>query len=113
MSTLLLMLASALLSSVVTLGLGYALYRLWGERKLGGELLVIQDEFEGRVRRGVLAAGRELLPELRKEVAGGFQDALQQSRAAGLAEDAAKVVTGAAGLLESGLGNLFGLRPKK
>lgn len=113
MTALMWIFASALLSSVLTLALAYAFYRVWGERRLDAELLLLQNEFESRVRSGVLAAGRELLPELRKEVAAGFQDALQQSHAAGLAEDAAKVVTGAAGLLESGLGNLFGLKPKK
>lgn len=105
--------ASALLSSVFTLGFAYVFYRLRGEQKLAAELLLIQNEFENRVRAGVLAAGRELLPEFRREVAAGFKEALQQSHAAGLAEDAAKVVTGAAGLLESSLGNLFGLKQKK
>ena len=113
MSTMLWIFVSTLVSSALTLALAYAFYRVWGERKLDAELREIQNEFESRVRSGVLAAGRELLPELRKEVTAGFQDALQQSRAAGLAEDAAKVVTGAAGLLESGFGNLFGLKPRK
>jgi hypothetical protein len=113
MTATLLIFASALLSSALTLALAYALYRFWGERRLDAELLQIQKEFESHVKSGVLAAGRELLPEFRKEVTAGFQDALQQSRAAGLAEDAAKVVTGAAGILGSGLENLFGLRPKK
>ena len=112
MTTLLWIFISALAGSVLTLALGYAFYRLWGEQKLDAELLLIQNEFENRVRSGVLAAGRELLPELRKEVAAGFQDAMQQSHAAGLAEDAAKVVTGAAGLLESGF-SFFGRKPRK
>ncbi len=113
MGTLLWIFTGALLGGVLTLGLAYALYRIWGERKLDAELLLIQNEFEKRVKNGVLAAGRELLPEFRKEVTAGFQDALQQSHAAGLAEDAAKVVTGAAGLFESSLSNLFGLKTRK
>lgn len=113
MNTIVMLLSSALLASAATLGAAYFAYRQWGERRLRGELSLMQDEFERRVKSGVLAAGRELLPELRREVAAGFRDALRESHAAGLAEDAAKVVSGAAGLLESRLGDLFGLRPKK
>jgi len=123
MTTLSWIFASALLSSLTTLGLAYLVYRAFGRASLEAELAVMQSQFEQRVKSGVLAAGRELLPELRREVAAGFEDALRKSHAAGLAEDAAKVMTGAAGiagdaargaagLVESSLGSLFGLKPR-
>lgn len=103
---------TAFLSSVLTLVFGYLLYRTLGERRLQVQMDQMQREFEQRVKSGVVAAGQELLPEFRREVAAGFQDALQRSHAAGLAEDTAKVVTGAAGLLESGLSSLLGRKPR-
>ena len=103
---------TALASSVLTLGLGWLAYRAWAQPRLDAELLRIQEAFEQRVRSGVLAAGHELLPALREQVKLGFQDALKDSHAAGIAEGAAKVVTGSADLLADGLGNLFGLKKK-
>lgn len=104
--------ATALATAGVTLGLAWIGYRLWGQRRVEAELARIQDEFERRVKAGVLAAGEELLPALREQVRLGFTDALRSSRAAGLAEGTAKVVADSADLLVDGLGNLFGLKKK-
>ena len=103
---------TALASSALTLGLGWLAYRAWGRSRLDAELLKVQDAFEQRVRSGVLAAGRELLPALREQVTLGFQDALKDSHAAGIAEGAAKIVSGSTDLLADGLSNLFGLKKK-
>lgn len=106
------MLASAAAGAAVTLGLALLWYRLWGERRLDAALVRIQDEFEQHVKRGVLAAGEELLPSLREQVKLGFQDALKDSHAAGIAEGTAKIVSGSTELLVESLGNLFGLKKK-
>ena len=103
-------LAIALASSACTLAVAAAAWWLWGRAQVAGALLRIQGEFEQHVKRGVLAAGEELLPRFREQVALGFADVLKGSRAAGLAEGTAKVVAGGADLLKDGLGNLFGLK---
>jgi hypothetical protein len=106
------MAVTALASSALTLALGWVAYRAWARPRLDAELLKIQDAFEQRVRSGVLAAGRELLPALREQVKLGFQDALKDSHAAGIAEGTAKIVAGSTDLVADALGNLFGLKKK-
>jgi hypothetical protein len=108
----LLIIASALAGSLVTLAVAFVAWRVWGERRLDARLAVIQAEFEQHVKAGVLAAGHELLPAFREQVALGFQDALKGSHAAGIAEGTAKIVTGSTELLVDSLSNLFGLRKK-
>jgi hypothetical protein len=103
---------AALSSSALTLALAFVWYRAWGSRQLDAELVRIQAEFEQHVKRGVLAAGTELLPALREQVRLGFQDALRSSHAAGIAEGTAKIVTGSTDLLVDSLSNLFGLKKK-
>lgn len=102
---------TAAASSAFTLLLGWLLYRQVLEKRLDRQLLEVQAEFERRVKQGVLAAGRELLPEFRREVAAGFADALRDSPASAV-EGGIKVVAESASLLEKGLGSLFGLKPK-
>jgi hypothetical protein len=111
-SMLIWMMVTALASSTLTLVLGWLAYRAWVGPRLDAELLRAQDAFEQRVRAGVLAAGRELLPALREQVKLGFQDALKDSHAAGIAEGTAKIVTGSTDLLVDSLSNLFGLKKK-
>ena len=105
-------LVTALASSALTLVLGWLAYRLWGQSRLDAELVKLQDAFEQRVRSGVLAAGRELLPALREQVKLGFQDALKDSHAAGIAEGTAKIVTGGADVVSDALSSLLGLKKK-
>jgi hypothetical protein len=106
-------LLTALLSSIVTWGLAYVLYRQRLEAELDRRLAQIQAEFEERVKSGVRAAALELLPDLREQVKLGFIDAMTQSRAAGLVEDTAKVFSAGAGLgaglFETGVNALLGL----
>ena len=111
-SPMLWMLTAALLGSVSTLVFAWLWYRLFGERRLDAALVRIQAEFEQHVKRGVLAAGEELLPALREQVKLGFQDALKGSHAAGIAEGTAKIVSGSTDLLVDSLTNLFGLKKK-
>ena len=111
-SMLVWVIVTALASSALTLALGFAVWRAWAAPRVDVQLLQVQDAFEQRVRAGVLAAGRELLPELREQVKLGFQDALKGSHAAGIAEGTAKIVSGSTDLVADALGNLFGLKKK-
>jgi len=108
-----LMLIAALLSALFTGALAYFWYRLRLKAALDAELAGIQNEFELRVRRGVLAAGEELMPQLRQQVSLGFQDALAKSQAAGLVENAAGAVNLGAGIIETGLSAFLGIKPRK
>jgi hypothetical protein len=112
MHPFMLMLSSAVLGALIALTLAWLWYRVAGQRRLAAALEQIQTEFEAHVKRGVLAAGTELLPELREQVKLGFQDALKGSHAAGIAEGTAKIVTGSTDLLVDSLTNLFGLKKK-
>ena len=103
---------AALAGSVVTLALAWGVYRVWGRAQLDAELVKIQAEFERHVKRGVLEAGEQLLPAFREQVRLGFQDALKQSHAAGIAEGTAKIVSGSTELVMDSLSNLFGLKKK-
>ncbi|MGH8441455.1 MAG: hypothetical protein ACRETF_00975 [Nevskiaceae bacterium] len=106
------MFAAALSGSALALALAWLAWQRWGRPRYDAELLKVQDVFEQRVRAGVLAAGRELLPALREQVKLGFHDALKESHAAGIAEGTAKIVTGSTDLLVDSLSNLFGLKKK-
>ena len=102
------LMAAALAGGVMSLALAYLVYRLWGQARVEAALTEIENEFEQRVRKGVLAAGDELLPAFREQVALGFRDALKESHAAGIAEGTAKIVSGSAELIAGSLNNLFG-----
>jgi hypothetical protein len=106
------MMGIALASSVLTLAAAVAFYGVYVAPRLDARLVAIQAEFERHVKRGVLAAGEELLPKFREQVALGFADVLKSSHAAGIAEGTAKIVTGSTDLLMDGLTNLFGLKKK-
>ena len=103
---------TALATSGATLLVAWLWYRAVGARRLDAQLQQVQAEFERRVKAGVLAAGEELLPALREQVKLGFEDALRGSRAAGIAEGTAKIVTGSTDLLVDSLSNLFGLKKR-
>lgn len=99
---------TALLSSVLTLAGAWLIYKSVLEKRLDRQITEIQLEFERRVKTGALAAGEELLPQLRKEVEQGFNDALRNSPASAV-ESGVKVAAESANLL----GSLFGLKPRR
>lgn len=103
---------AAFAGALAALVLGFIAWRVWGKPQLDAEMLTMQDQFEQRVRAGVLKAGEELLPALREQVRLGFTDALKSSHAAGIAEGTAKIVAGSTDLLVDSLSNLFGLKKK-
>jgi hypothetical protein len=103
---------TALLSSMLTWALAYTWFKLRLQNQLDAQIKSIEDEFERRVKAGVLAAGRELLPDFRNEVRVGFKEALAQSPLS-MVEGAARTVGKGADLFGDSLNTLFGLRPKK
>ena len=111
-SMLMWIVVTALASSVLTLVLAWLLWKTVGATRLEAELVKVQAEFERHVKRGVLEAGEQLLPAFREQVRLGFQDALKQSHAAGIAEGTAKIVSGSTELVMDSLSNLFGLKKK-
>lgn len=106
------MLLAALAGSLATLAGAALWYRVAGERRLDAKLVEVEAEFERRVKAGVLAAGEQLLPALREQVRLGFEDVLKGSRAAGIAEGTAKIVTGSTELVMDSLSSLFGMKKK-
>ena len=106
MSYVILAVTTALLSSVFTWLIAYALYRKLAERELEEMREEVAQEVEERVRRGAIKAGEELLPQFRREVTAGFRDALVGSdMARSLAKTSAEIVGG-------GLDSLFGQRKR-
>lgn len=104
---------TALASALVTLALGWIVVRLSVLPRLQRELEASQDEFERRVRAGVEAAGRDLLPAFREQVKLGFQDALRSSETGELVEGYASVVNRGADLISDRIGDLFGVKRRR
>lgn len=106
-------LASALLSSLLTAIALLLVYKLHLRGELDQLLSQTQLEFERRVKLGAVAAGEELLPKFREQVSLGFQDALAKSQTAGLMEKGAGAMNLGADLLGNSLGAFLGIKAKK
>lgn len=104
---------TAILSAALTWFVAYWVYKRKLESQLQALLEQVQVEFEQRVRNGVLAAGEELMPQLREQVKLGFQDALLQTQTGEWVENAASVANTGRDILARNFGNLFGKRTKK
>lgn len=104
---------TAVLSALLTWVFAYLWYQQRLKAELAAMLAATQDEFEQRVKQGVLAAGEELLPQLREQVRLGFSDALSKSEAAGMVENAASVVNLGTDILGSSLAAVLGIKPRK
>ena len=101
---LILILAIALLSSVLTLLLALALWQAFLKKRLEAKLEEAASLLRERVKEGVTEAGRDLLPAFRQEVEAGFRDALMGGIAAGLIDKTAgTVLRQGAALVEQGL----------
>ena len=72
---LMLVVATALLSSLLTLALGLVLFQRWVRPRLEARLAALAEELEARVKAGAEAAGQELLEPLRARVRGGVEEA--------------------------------------
>lgn len=72
---MLLIVATALISSVVTLALGWLAFQHGIRPRLEARLTALAEQIEARVKAGAGAAGQELLEPLRAQVRGGVEDA--------------------------------------
>ncbi|HXG28453.1 MAG TPA: hypothetical protein VNJ47_06370 [Nevskiales bacterium] len=106
LTSILLMLGTAVLSSLCTLGLAWWFYQAQLRERLDRRIEALAGELERRVHDGVKAAGIELLPAFQARVEAGFKDAM-----ASLPEKGASAVAKAsASLIGEGLNTLFGRR---
>lgn len=95
---------TAVMSSAMTLLVLWWLYRRRAQKPLEAKLNQVADVIQQRVREGVTEAGEELMPDFRRNVALGFQDAVTtMSTPQGMAKTGADIV-------EEGLSVLFGRR---
>ena len=72
---MLLIVATALLSSLVTLALGWLAFQHGIRPRLEARLTALAEQLEARVKAGAGAAGQDLLEPLRAQVRGGVEDA--------------------------------------
>ena len=72
---LMLIVASALASSLATLALGWLAFQRWVRPQLEVQLATFADLLEKRVKSGVSAAGQEILEPLRAQVRDGVEEA--------------------------------------
>ena len=72
---MLLIVATALLSSLVTLALGWLAFQHGIRPQLEARLTALAEQLEARVKAGAGAAGQDLLEPLRAQVRGGVEDA--------------------------------------
>lgn len=108
MNSALIILLTALLSSVLTLGILALVARRMILPKL--KLWIQQEmlpEFREQVKSGAIDSGETLLPQFRENVREGFNDAIRDQMAGQVFEDAAKSV---AKKMENGLGAIWGKR---
>lgn len=103
---------TAVLSAALTWALAWLVYRQRVAAQLQTALDEIQNEFERRVKSGVLSAGEELMPQLREQVRLGFQDALKQTEAGEMVESYAGAVNRSTEAVSKRLGTLLGFKSR-
>jgi hypothetical protein len=102
--SILMLVSTAVLTSLVTLGLAWLLYETRLRPRLESRIEEMADLLEARVHKGVKDAGVELLPAFQERVAAGFRDAMTS-----LPEKSATTIAKAgANLIGEGLNTLFG-----
>jgi len=96
---LVLVIATALLASLLTLVLGWLAFQRWLRPQLETRLAILAEGLEARVKAGAGAAGQDVLEPVRTQVRGGVEDAattllpnLRTELAAGFREAAAEML---------------------
>lgn len=98
--------ATAVLSSLCTLGLAWWLYESRLRSRLEARMEELADILEARVHKGVKDAGIDLLPAFQERVEAGFKDAMTSLPEKG----ASTIARAGANLIGEGLNTLFGRR---
>ncbi len=106
--TILIVISTAILTSMITLFSVYVLYIRKIKPGLDVQIAKAGDELEERVKAGVVSAGRELLPEFRDKVTEGFTRALAEWPSS----EMTKMAKTGANLVEEGLNTLLGKKFK-
>lgn len=96
--------ATAWLSSLCTLALAYWTYETRLRSRLEARMEELAGILEERVHKGVKDAGIELLPQFQARVEAGFRDAMTSLPEKG----ASTIAKAGANLIEDGLNTLFG-----
>ena len=101
--------ATALLSSLFTLGIAYVLFQAFWKQWLYDEMDEYTEIFKTKVKEGAVEAGEELLPEFRTQVREGFKEAMTDSFKGEILERSARegIKTGTE-IMETGLNILLG-----
>ena len=102
--TILIVIITALVTSLTTLALAYLLYRAKLKHELEASIKRLGDTLEERVHDGVLRAGDELLPKFRDKVTEGFTKALAEWPTS----EVTRMARSGANLVEEGLNTIFG-----
>lgn len=107
LTSLFVIVSTAVLSSLITLGLTYWIYERRLRERLETRMEELADILEARVHKGVKEAGIDLLPAFQERVEAGFKEAMVN-----LPEKGATIAKVGAGLIGEGLSTLFGRRDK-
>ncbi len=103
--------ATALLSSVLTLGLSYYLFQKRLKDDFWSQIDQVSFEVKERIRLGVMEAGMELLPKFRAAVREGLKEAVSETVRPDLIEKTAKNMADIGGrLVETSLKAFFGTK---
>jgi hypothetical protein len=104
LTTLLIVVSTAVLSSLCTLGLAFWVYEVRLRSRLEARMEELAVILEARVHKGVKDAGIELLPEFQARVEAGFRDAMTSLPEKG----ASSIAKAGASFIGDGLNTLFG-----
>lgn len=114
MRDLVLLVGTALLTSVATWLFAWLFFKVKLREQLEALRDEMGDELETRVRRGVVKGGEELLPQFRENVKQGFLDALKSGPVStAMGEAARNVAKSGAELLGGGFDSLLKPRPRR
>jgi hypothetical protein len=112
--TLIVVVLTAALSSLFTIGLAWLLFDRYGKWWLDRRVAELAKEAEERVRSGAVRAGEELLPGVREQIREGFEDAVASVASGGAADKTVeRFAQLSASALGASLGRLFGMEPGK
>ena len=106
--TFVIILATAVSTSVMTLLLAYLFHVFYVRKRMEKRMQELAEIVQERVRAGAIEAGSELLPCFREQVTEGFKRALREWST----NDFRKMTKTGMGMVEESLSSLLGARQK-